>query len=103
MLIFDPQKLNVFLHYAKLVTPCIQMILWAFYSTLYRKTNGIIGFLRSFCIRNMYLNLFIFKVFKFQNLTSLPELDLNFDFVYDKIRSNGIITVTFEFYVEIGP
>ena len=31
-----------------------------------------------------------------------PDLELDFDF-FDKIKLNGILTVIFEFYVEIGP
>ena len=31
-----------------------------------------------------------------------PDLELYFDF-FDKIKLNGILTLIFEFYVEIGP
>ena len=32
-----------------------------------------------------------------------PDLELDFDFFFDKIKLSGILTVIFEFYVEIGP
>ena len=31
-----------------------------------------------------------------------PDLELDFNF-FDKIKFNGILSVIFEFYVEIGP
>ena len=44
-----------------------------------------------------------FKIWKFQNLTFF-DLTLNLiSIIFDKIKLNCILTVIFEFYVEIGP
>ena len=44
-----------------------------------------------------------FKISKFQNLTFF-DLTLNLiSIFFDKIKSYGILTVIFEFHVEIGP
>ena len=39
---------------------------------------------------------------QFLNLTFLPDLQLVFDFFFDKIKLNGILAMIFELYVEIG-
>ena len=70
---------------------------------IYIETNGTIGILRSFHTRNMKL---FSKIAQFQNLTFFdlfrPDLVLDFYF-YDKINLNGILTLSFESYVEFGP
>ena len=79
MSIFDPPKLNLFLHYYKIGRHIQKRDFWEFYLTYKKKTNGIIGFL----IFGLILN--VISIF------------------YDKSKFNGILTVSFEFYVEIGP
>ena len=99
MSIFVPIKQNLFLFYISLNCDVIYLndILGSSIQSTYNKTNGIIGFLRSICIRN--INIFS----KFQNLTFCPFFGLNLISIFnDKIRFNGI-TVLFEFNVEIGP
>ena len=63
-----------------------------------KKTNGTIGFLSSFRIRNMQL----FQNFKMSKFDLFwPDLELDFDF-FHKIKLNVIFAVIFKFYVEIG-
>ena len=98
--IFGPPRLNLVLqHYAELWRHIQKQDFWEFYLT-YIKTNGTIGFLSSFRIRNI-------KLFsKLKNFKIWPFLTWPwtwFRFFFDKIKLYGILTVIFEFYVEIGP
>ena len=91
-----------YIRYAKLVTPCIQNDIMG--RSIRRYTEKLVVSSDFWGLSASETCTYLFSKFSnFKIWLSYLSLILNFDFVYDKIRSNGIITVTFEFYVEIGP
>ena len=85
---FDPHNQNFFRqHYAKWWRHVFKLHFWALYLT-YRKTNGTIGFLRAFCIRNMYFfsKFYNFKVWPVSKFYRLPACFCHIHRITDCIK-----------------